>query len=140
MDILQEPPVRAAFRGLRLLVAAYVAVSLLTLVAAFLMRGDHDLVTPTVWVRGVIVAAASLLMLAFVTGTARGHRPAYLRLRIASAAMVAAVVVLVSLPGFLPLWMRIEQGGCGLLLIGVVAIANAGRLRRLFASRPAERG
>jgi hypothetical protein len=107
----------------------------LTLVAVYLLRDDAGLVTDTVWVRGVIVALSSLLMLAFATGTTRGRRRAYLRLRIASGAMVVAVAVLVALPGFLPMWMRIEQTVCGLLLVGVVAIVNGRHLRSLFATR-----
>jgi hypothetical protein len=48
--------------------------------------------------------------------------------------MVVAIAVLVALPGFLPVWMRIEQGVCGLALLGVVFIANGGHLRSLFAA------
>jgi hypothetical protein len=69
-----------------------------------------------------------------VTGTARGRRRAYLRLRIASALMVVSIAALVALPGLLPAWMRIEQSVCGLLLAGVVVIANGKRLRSMFAT------
>jgi hypothetical protein len=48
--------------------------------------------------------------------------------------MVAAVAVIVPLPNLLPLWMRIEQGACGLLLLGVVVTVNGRHLRSLFAS------
>jgi hypothetical protein len=74
-------------------------------------------------------------MLAFAAGTARGRRRAYLRLRIASGLMVVAIAVLVALPGFLPVWMRTEQGVCGLVLLGVVVIANGRHLRSVFAAR-----
>ncbi|MFC5834094.1 hypothetical protein [Nonomuraea insulae] len=87
----------------------------------------------TVWVRGVIVAVSSLVMFAFVVGVSRGRRRAYLRLRIVSGVMVVAIAVLVSLPGFLPAWMRVEQGVCGVLLVGVIAILNGGYLRSVFA-------
>jgi hypothetical protein len=133
-DQLSQPRTRAAFRAIKVLVGCYAALSALTLVAAYVMRGDPALVTDVVWVRGAIVAITSVLTLAFVAGAARGRRKAYLRLRIVSAVMVVAIVVLVSLPGFLPVWMRVEQGVCGLLLAGVVVIVNGGRLRSLFAA------
>jgi hypothetical protein len=134
-DALNHPRSLRAFRLVKLLVSGYVAVSVLTLVAVYLLRDDAGLVTDTVWVRGGIVALASLLMLAFAAGTVRGRRRAYLRLRIASALMVVSVAVLVALPGFLPTWMRIEQTVCGLLLVCVVTIVNGRHLRSLFATR-----
>ncbi|MGK4584003.1 hypothetical protein [Kitasatospora sp. HPMI-4] len=129
-----HPRSLTAFRTMKRLVGGYIALSLLTLVAACLLRRDPGLVNATVWIRGTIVVLTSLLMLSFVVGASRGHRRAYLRLRIASGAMVAAIAVLVPLPNLLPLWMRIEQGACGLLLLGVVAIVNGRHLRSLFAS------
>ncbi|MEU4227048.1 hypothetical protein AB0F17_22350 [Nonomuraea sp. NPDC026600] len=131
---LNHPLSMTAFRRMKVLVGCYFVLSVLTLVAAYVLRDDPAMVTDTVWVRGVIVTAASALMFAFVGGTARGRRRAYLRLRIASAVMVVAIAVLISLPGFLPMWMRIEQGVCGLLLIGVVLIVNGRHLRSLFAA------
>jgi hypothetical protein len=125
----------AAFRGVRRLAGAYVAISVLTLVAIVLMRHDAALVNAAVWIRGSIVAASSMLMAAFVTGAARGSARAYLRLRLVSAIMVVAIAVIVSLPGTFPVWLKIEQGVCGVLLIGVVAIVNGRHLRSLFAGR-----
>ncbi|MET7338571.1 hypothetical protein [Nonomuraea sp. NPDC005650] len=131
---LNQPRSLATFRTMKLLVSAYVALSVLTIVAAYVLRRDPGLVNDAVWVRGGIVALTSVLMLAFVVGTARGRRRAYLRLRIASGVMVAAIAVLISIPGFLPPWMRVEQGVCGVLLAGVVVIANGRHLRSLFAT------
>jgi hypothetical protein len=34
-----------------------------------------------------------------------------------------------------PLWMKIEQGVCRLLLIGVVVLINSERMRSLFAGK-----
>ncbi|WP_236654385.1 hypothetical protein [Streptacidiphilus anmyonensis] len=124
----------SAFRTLKNLVTCYAGLSVATLAVAYLLRAHSDLVTATVWVRGGIVALTSLLMLSFVTRSARGSRGAFRRLRIASGAMVVAIAVIVSLPGFLPLWMRIEQGLCGVLLLGVVAVANGRQLRAAFAA------
>ncbi|MER6947544.1 hypothetical protein ABT294_26280 [Nonomuraea sp. NPDC000554] len=132
---LNQPRSLTAFRAMKLLVSGYVALSVLTLVAVYLLRRDPGLVNDAVWIRGGIVAFTSVLMLVFVVGTARGRRRAYLRLRIASGLMVVAIAVLISIPGFLPMWMRIEQGVCGVLLVGIVMIANGRYLRSLFATR-----
>ena len=131
---LNHPLSLTAFRRMKVLVGCYFVLSVLTLVAAYVLRDDPGMVTDTVWVRGVIVAVTSALMFAFVAGTTRGRRRAYLRLRIVSAVMVVAIAILISLPGFLPMWMRIEQGVCGLLLLGVVLVVNGGHLRSLFAA------
>jgi hypothetical protein len=125
----------AAFRSVRRLAGAYVAISVLTLVAIVLMRHDAALVNPAVWIRASIVAASSMLMAVFASAAARGSARAYLRLRLVSAIMVVAIVVIVSLPGTFPVWLKIEQGVCGLILIGVVAIVNGPHLRSLFAGR-----
>jgi hypothetical protein len=125
----------AAFRSVRRLAGAYVAISVLTLVAIVLMRHNAALVNPAVWIRASIVTASSMLMAAFVAGAARGSARAYLRLRLVSAIMVVAIAVIVSLPGTFPVWLKIEQGVCGAILIGVVAIVNGRHLRSLFAGR-----
>jgi hypothetical protein len=74
-------------------------------------------------------------MAVLATRTAGGSRGAYRRLRIVSAVMLAAIVVIIALPGEFPLWLKIEQGVCGLLLAGVVLIANGPRVRSQFAVR-----
>ncbi|GAA4524235.1 hypothetical protein [Amycolatopsis samaneae] len=131
---LNHPRSRTAFRALKLFARCYLGLSVLTLVAAFLLRGDTAVVTDAVWVRGTIVVASALATLAFATAAARGSRKGYLRLRVVSAVMVTAIAVLVVIPGLFPVWMRIEQGVCGLLLLGMVVIVNGKHLRSLFAA------
>lgn len=135
---LNHPRSRSAFRGLKLLVGAYLTVSVLTLLAIVLLRNDVSVVTSAVWVRGTIVVASALLTLSFTVRAANGSRRAYLRLRIVSAVMVVAIAVIIALPGTFPVWMKIEQGGCGLLLLGVVAVVNGRHLRSLFAAEQTE--
>jgi hypothetical protein len=120
---------RGALRGVTALVGGYLGLSLLTLVAIVLLRGDPHAVTPAVWVRGTIVAGTALLTFAFARAAARGSRRALLRLRITSAVMLVAIVVIVALPGAFPVWLRIEQAVCGLLLLGVVVLVNSRRAR-----------
>ena len=128
-----HPRTLKAFRGTKRLVGAYVTLSVLTLVAIVLLRGDPAIVNDAVWVRGTIVVASSLLTLAFAIRAARGSRKAFLRLRIVSGVMLVAIVVILALPGTFPLWLKIEQGVCGLLLLGVVVLVNGTQLRSQFA-------
>ncbi len=125
---------RTALRGVEVLVGCYLALSILTIVAAVILRADPALVNTAVWIRGSIVAVTAALMFRFALGAAAGSARHYLRLRIVSAIMVVAIaVILIALPGDFPVWMRIEQAACGLLLVAVVVLANRGRTRALFA-------
>jgi hypothetical protein len=119
----------AGFRPVLLLTGAYAALSVFTLVAIVLFRNDHTMVTDAVWVRATLVVASSLLTLAFARSAARGSRKGLLRLRLVSAVMLVAIVVIVALPGLFPIWLRIEQAACGLLLLGVTVLVNGRRLR-----------
>jgi hypothetical protein len=46
-----------------------------------------------------------------------------------------AIVFIIALPGTFPMWMKIEQGVCGLVLIGVVVLVNGKHIRSLFAAK-----
>ncbi len=131
---LDHPRTRAALRTTRLLVGGYLGLSVLTLVAIVLMRHHSSVVNTAVWVRGTVVVASALVMTAFAAGAARGSARAYLRLRLVSAAMVVAIAVIVALPGTFPVWMKVEQGACGLLLLAVVVLVNGRRVRAAFAA------
>ena len=109
------------------LVGGYAAVSALTLGTMVALRDDAAMVTPAVWVRGTIVAAASLLTLFLAARAARGEPKMLLRLRIVTAIMLVAIVVIVALPGAFPVWFRLEQAICGLLLAPVVVQVNRRR-------------
>ena len=122
----------AAFRRLKLLVCGYVAISTLTLIAIFLLRDDATAVNSAVWTRGTIVALSALFTLTFTVRATSSSRRAYLRLRIVSAVMLAAIAVIIALPGTFPVWMKLEQGLCGVLLAGVCTVANGKSLRALF--------
>ncbi len=130
---LDHPRSRAALRTLRLLVGCYLGVSALTVVAIVLLRHHSTLVTPAAWVRAIIVLGTASLMMLFTAGTARGSSRSYLRLRLASGLMLVAIAVIIAIPGDFPLWLKVEQGACGLLLLGVAFVANGRHLRSLFA-------
>ncbi|MFH8682989.1 hypothetical protein [Streptomyces lydicus] len=130
---LHHPRSLTAFRTTKLLVGCYLGISVLTLVAVVLLSGDAALVTDAVWVRVVIVVASALLMFLSAVRTARGSRRAYRRLRILSGVMLAAIAVILAVPGAFPVWLKIEQGVCGLVLLGVAALVNGKHLRAVFA-------
>lgn len=132
---LNHPQSQTAFRNVKLLVGCYLGLSMLTLVAIVLLRNNTAIVTPAVWVRGTIVVASALLTTFFAAQMARGSRGGYLRLRLVSAIMLVAIVVIIALPGTFPLWMKIEQGVCGLLLLGVVGVVNSKHLRSTFTTK-----
>ncbi|GAB2998129.1 hypothetical protein LWP59_19825 [Amycolatopsis acidiphila] len=130
-----DPRADSAFRSVHRLIAGYLAISILTLAAIVLMRNDPAVVTPAVWTRAVIVVITAVLLILFATRAARGSRGAFRRLRIVSVITPVAIVVIIALPGTFPVWMKIEQGVCGLIMTGVAAVANGRYLRSRFAVR-----
>ncbi|BCJ35164.1 hypothetical protein Athai_26670 [Actinocatenispora thailandica] len=123
-----------ALRTARTFVGTYLTVSALAVAALVSLHGHPTLVTDASWVRASIVLVTAVLMFLFARGAVRGSRRAWLRLRIVSAVMLVAIAVIVSLPGFLPLWLRLEQGLCGLLLLAVVVLVNGRGVRSAFAA------
>jgi len=132
---LNHPQSQRALRSAKLLVGGYLVISVLTLVAIIVLRDNSAVVTPAVWIRGTIVAASALLTTLLAAMMARGSRGGYLRLRIVTAVMLVAIVAIIALPDPFPLWLKIEQGVCGLLLLGVVVIINGRRLRSAFTAK-----
>ncbi|MGW1176565.1 hypothetical protein ACWD4P_22965 [Kitasatospora sp. NPDC002543] len=130
---LQHPDTRRAFRTVRWLVLAYLGLSVVTLAAALALRDHHAMVNAPVLVRGTIVVASALFTLLLTVRAANGSRGAFRRLRIVSAVMLVAIAAIIALPGAFPVWMKVEQGVCGLALLGVAAVVNGRHLRSLFA-------
>ncbi|GAA3713710.1 hypothetical protein [Streptomyces tremellae] len=132
---IAQPGAAAALRAAKLLTGCYLAVSALTLSAVVLLRHDSAAVDDAVWVRGTLVLVSSLVAFLCAVRAARGERGAYRRLRIISAVTVVAIAVIIALPGTLPLWMKIDQGLSGVLLIGVLIASGGRRVRGSFAPR-----
>jgi hypothetical protein len=131
-ELRRHPRTRSAFRAVAILVGGYLTISVLTMVAVIVLRNDAAVVTAAVWIRGTIVTASSILMSFFVWRASRGSARAYLRLRLVSAIMVIAIIVIIAVPGTFPLWLKVEQGVCGVILIAVVSIVNGRHLRSSF--------
>jgi uncharacterized membrane-anchored protein len=124
-----------SMKNVKLLVGTYLAVAVLTLAAIVLLRDDRAAVTDAVWVRGTIVVLSATLLFAFAVRADRGSRGAYRRVRVLSAVMVVAIAVIVVLPGVFPVWLKVDQVVCGLLLLGVVLLANRHDVRARFATK-----
>jgi small-conductance mechanosensitive channel len=106
------------------LLAAFLVISVSTVVAVVLMRHNPALVTPAVWVRTPLVAASAAVLLLFARRAAAGHRASFRRLRIISMVVLAAIIAVVAWPGAFPVWLRVEQAVCGVFMLSVVARTN----------------
>ncbi len=96
--------------------------------------GDPDIVTGAVWIRGSILAVASLITFAIGVSMAGGSRRNYRRVQIITLAQVVAIVVIESIPGSFPVWFKIANGVCGALLVIVLLLAFARTVRATFAA------
>lgn len=130
VDSISQQTTVPAFRAVKWLVGSYLVLSMLTVVAIITFSAiAPNLVTPQAWVRGIIVAATSILTFVFASRAATGNPRALLRLRVVVAVILVAIgAVLVFLP--LPLWMFVEQAACGaLLLVTAMIIFSHGVMR-----------
>jgi hypothetical protein len=118
----------------RLLLGGYLGLSLVTLVVVVALRGHSSVVTAAVWIRVVIVAVSALVTFLLAARAARGSRGAFRRVRIIATVMLVAIVAILAVPGDFPLWLKIEQGVCGLLLLGVALHVHRDPLRAAFSS------
>jgi hypothetical protein len=119
------------------LLAAFLMISVSTIVAVVLMRHNPALVTTAVWIRTPLVASSAAVLLLFARRAAAGHRASFRRLRIISMVVLAAIIGVVAWPGAFPVWLRIEQAVCGVFMLSVVARTN---LRAVRSSMEASAG
>jgi hypothetical protein len=126
---------RGAFRPMLVLLAGFLAVSIAmeaVIVAESVAGASLD---SAIWVRCSLVLASSIVLLLLAVAAARGSRAAWRRMSIISPIVVVAVIAIVSIPGFLPDWVRLEQGVCGALVLPVAILVNLPRVRALFPKR-----
>ena len=130
-----DPEAREQLRIAQVLLGGYAVVSVLALLAIVVFSSDPEIVTGAVWVRGSILAVASLVTFAFGVSMARGSRSNYRRVQVIGLAQVVVIVVVESIPGGFPIWFKIENGVCGALLVIVVLVTFARSVRGAFAAR-----
>ncbi len=130
-----DPDAREKLHIAQVLLGGYAAVSVLTLLAIVVFSGNPGIVTDAVWIRGSILAVASLITFALGVSMAKGSRSSHRRVRIIALAQVVAIIVIECVPGAFPVWFKIENGVCGTLLIIVVLLTFARTVRTTFATR-----
>lgn len=132
--IVTDPDAREKLHIARVLLGGYAAVGVLTLLAIVVFSGNSGIVTDAVWIRGSILAVASLVTFAIGVSMAKGSRGNYRRVRIIALAQVVAIIVIESVPGAFPVWFKIANGVCGVLLVIVVLLTFARTVRATFAA------
>jgi len=130
---LTHPRTLRAFRNVKLLIIAYFAIATIALIATYLMRNDSAEVNANVWGRCVSVVLSSAVLYVFAVLASRGVRWAYRRLRVVSIFVPIAIVYIIVAPGLYPLWMKLEQGVCGIIVIALALVINGRHLRSLFS-------
>ena len=125
----------AAFRPILILLSGFLAVSAAMEVFLIVETLNGNGIDIAVWIRCSLVLGSSIVLLLIALFAARGSRASWRRLSIISPIVVVAVIVIVSIPGFLPDWVRVEQAVCGLLVLPVAILVTLPRTRALFAER-----
>jgi hypothetical protein len=126
--------VRPTFDTVRRLWWLCAAVSLISLaVTAVLAVVDPVEVNWVVWLRGSVVAAASLVFVVVTRAAARGSRRAFSRMRwISILAPIGIGLIIVSPDSGYPLWMKLEQGLIGILIVAIAVLLNRRSTRAAF--------
>lgn len=123
---------RPTFRPVLVLLAGFLLVSIAMEAVLVVQSLSGTSVDDSVWIRCSLVLGSSVVLLLLGASAARGSRNAWIRTRIIAPVVVVAVVVIVSIPGFLPDWVRLEQAVCGALVLPVAIILNLPRAAALF--------
>ena len=122
------------------LLAAFLVISMSTVVAVLAMRHDPALVTTAVWIRTPLVAVSAAVLLLFARRAAAGDRGAFRRLRVIAMVVLAAIIAVVAWPGAFPVWLRVEQAVCGVFLLSVVVRTNLRSVRSSMAASSVRAG
>src|SRR5690349_1542758 len=97
-----DPDAREKLDIAKKLLGGYAAVSVLALLAIVVFSGNPAVVTGAVWIRGSILAGASLVTFALGVSMANGSAANHRRVKIIALAQVVAIVVIESIPGSFP--------------------------------------
>ena len=111
------------------LLIGFLVMSVLLAAVTFLLR-DH--VPGAAWGRVIGLLVASPLYLLVANRMAAGRRWAYRRLRVLSVLGTVGIAVLVSVPGPYPVWMRVEQGVQGLILLALAVVMAQPAIKSRF--------
>ncbi|MEU5241516.1 hypothetical protein ACH4UR_20020 [Streptomyces lydicus] len=129
---LHHPATRRTFRKVKILAAAYAALSAAVLLTVAVLASTGHTVTSFMWGRsGGILASAAVVCWMTVLAS-RGARWAYLRVRVLSVVMPIAIVTVDLIPGVCPLWFALAQATCALPLAAAAFLSNGAELRATF--------
>ncbi|WNV86871.1 hypothetical protein [Umezawaea sp. Da 62-37] len=132
METHDKPDTRQAFGTVKLLVAAYGAVSAAVFTAVVVLSITGHAVTSFMWGRASGVLASAAVTYWLVTLAARGSRSAYVRVRIISVVVPIAIIVIDLVADGLPTWFVVVQVACALAVGATAFIVNGSRLRGAF--------
>ncbi|MGN8027150.1 hypothetical protein [Microbacterium sp. 22242] len=126
--------VRSALESVSRLWWLCAGVSVLALVAAAILAVvDPAEVNWVVWLRGSVVAAASLIFVLVTRAAARGSRAAYTRMRwISIIAPIGIGLIIVSPDSGYPVWMKLEQAVVGVIIVVIAVLLNRRFMRESF--------
>ncbi|MBW8483989.1 hypothetical protein [Actinomadura parmotrematis] len=99
----------------------------LATVAAMALTGHEA--TAFMWIRGMILFAASFLLHRYTVRAARGSDRALDRLRTLATILPIAIVGVDLVPGLCPPWYAVLQGLSALALVGVAVLTRRPALR-----------
>ncbi|MFE1770838.1 hypothetical protein [Streptomyces sp. NPDC059008] len=129
---LNRPDTRPDFGRVKLLVAAYGALSAAVLVTVVVLAITGRPVTPFMWGRSAGVLASAAVTYWLTVLAARGARWAYLRIRLITIIMPPVIIAVDTIPGALPLWFVLMQAACAIALAPAAFIVNGSALRAAF--------
>ncbi|MGY5128051.1 hypothetical protein [Streptomyces nigrescens] len=129
---LNHPHPHRAFGKMKVLVAAYGALSAAVLLTVVVLAITGHTVTSFVWGRSAGVLASAAVTYWLTVRASRGARGAYLRVRIISIVVPIAIVAIDMIPGALPPWFVLMQVACALTLGATAFLINGSGLRATF--------
>ena len=121
-----------SFGKVKILVAAYGALSVVVLATVAVLAISGQTVTSFMWGRSAGVLASAAVTYWLTVLAARGARWAYLRVRVISIVMPVAIVAVDLIPGICPTWFAMMQAVCALAVAAAAFVVNGSGLRAAF--------
>ncbi|MEU6788889.1 hypothetical protein ABZ912_57740 [Nonomuraea angiospora] len=121
-----------SFGKVKILVAAYGALSAVVLATVAVLAISGQTVTSFMWGRSAGVLASAAVTYWLTVRAARGARWAYLRVRVISIVMPVAIVAVDLIPGLCPTWFAMMQAVCALAIAAAGFVVNGSGLLAAF--------
>lgn len=125
MPVVRHQQMTRRFSIVRALTWVYALATLATVAVLWRERDNRGIATDHAWGHAVVVLVLAVVMVAGARRASHGSRRALRRLRIISVVIPVVSLVIVAIPEFLPVWMRVEQGVYGALLLVIAVLTRA---------------